>query len=347
MTAYIFLALFPVILGMFFSRINEQRKQKTIYFIICGAVMLFIMGCRDNSLGSVDTYHYYSRMEYAISCGTWEGFYNPDLYETGFQVFMFILSRFFQHPQWILVLSSLFYIISIFYFIDHNSEEISLSTTIYISLGLMTFHLQGMRQAMAMCICLFAYEQAKKKRFLKFLLLVLLATTFHQTAIIFIFIYWLVKLKLNRRNVFLVAIISLAAIAFSAPLVNFANMIFNEEYSGAVDSGGLIATAIYIITLIVCYIYYYSHEEDFRSPLVFVMIIGTATYLMRYTGVMIAERISFYFAFSQIALIPLATKIVKPRERIIVDTIIVLLAVGLFAYRLGDSGFLPYAFYWD
>ncbi len=347
MAVYLLLALTPVLLGVFFGDIKHNKKRRIKYFILCGVIMLFFMGLRHYSLGSTDTLHYYNRMKYAISCNTWESFYEPDLYETGFQVFMFIVARVFHHPQWILVISSLFYIISIFYFIDHNSEDISLSITLYISLGLMTFHLQGMRQAMAMCICLFAYEQAKKKKFFRFLLLVLLATTFHQTAIVFIVVYWIVRLKLNRRNVFLVSLISLVAIACSAPLVNVANTIFNEDYSGTVDSGGFVAVAIYIITLVVCYLYYSSYEQDCGSPLVLVAIIGTATYLMRYTGVMIAERISFYFVFSQIALLPLVAKLIKPRERIIVNAFIVLLAVGLFAYRLGDSGFLPYSFHWS
>ena len=183
--------------------------------------------------------------------------------------------------------------------------------------------------------------------FLKFILFVLLATTFHQTAVVFVFVYWITRLKFNCRNLLLVTGVSLLAIAFPTPLINLANEMLEEEYSGTVDSGGFVAALIFIIALIVCYIYYISHEEDFHSPLVFVLIIGFATYLMRYTGVRIAERISFYFAFSQIALIPLASKLFIKKDRIIVNMLIVLLAVGLFVYRLRDSGFLPYAFYWD
>lgn len=346
MATYIAFAIVPFVLGFLFPKMKENKKQKNRYFIFCGIVMLLIMGCRHNSLGSVDTFHYFTRMDYAISCGSWQMFYEPGLYETGFQFLMYALSRIFTHPQWLLVITSLFFIISVFYFVNHNSDDIPLSLTLYVSLGMLTFHLQGMRQAVAMCVCLFAYEQAKRRHLVKFLLLVLLATTFHQTSIVFFAVYWLVKLKLNKRNTLLVSIISGLAVINSIPLVNIANTIFGESYSGVAASGGFVATAIYFITLLVCYFYYTTYKENEQSPLVFVMIIATAAYLIRYTGVMIAERISFYFMFSQIALIPLATKLFKPQARLIVRIGICTLAAGLFAYRLMDSGFAPYEFFW-
>lgn len=347
MTIYVFLAIFPFFLGFFFPKLNEQKKQKRLYFIICGAVMLFIMGCRRYSLGSVDTYHYCLRMYQAINSETWQQFYEPNLYEKGFQLFMFAASRVFHHYQWILIVSSLFYIVSLFYFADHNSDDIPLSVTLYISLGLMIFELQGMRQAMAMSLCLFAYEQAKNRKFLRFLLLVMLASTFHRTAIIFIFVYWIAKLKMNKLNVPLIFCASLLVTIFPSSVVDLGNKVFNETYSGAVTSGGFVAVAIYGLALIVCGLYYTTYDDNVQSPLVLILMAGTFTYVMRYTGVQVAERISFYFAFSQIALIPLAAKLVVPRDRLFVRIMIVALATGLFAYRLGDSGFLPYAFFWS
>jgi len=347
MLIYIFLAIFPIALGLFFPKKETDRKQRVMYFAICGAVMLLIMGCRYNGLGSVDTYHYYVRMKDAISCSSWRAFFDPDLYESGFQLFVFILSRIFNHPQWLLVISSLIYIIATFYFIDRNSNDIALSITLYITLGLWTFHLQGMRQSIAMSICLFAYELAKQKKLFKFLAAVLLATTFHQTAIVFLLIYLLVNLKFEKKRIIAVSIFSVVAVAFSVPLVDIANELFNEDYSGAVDSGGYVATAIYIIAVLVCCLYYVKRKEDVRSTLVFVLIIGLATYVMRYTGVMIAERISFYFIFSQIALIPISIKIFVPNQRGCVRLLVVALAVVLFVYRLPTSGFLPYAFFWN
>lgn len=308
--------------------------------------MLLIMGCRYNGLGSTDTARYYLGMEYAISSDSWSEYYHPDRSESGFQMFVFLLSRVFTHPQWLLAITSLIFIVSIFYFIDRNSNEIAVSTSLYITLGMMIFQLQGMRQALAMSLCLFAYELARKKKLIWFLLVVFLAATFHQTAIVFVIVYLLANLRLSVRNVIFVAVISFVAVFFSIPLVDIANNLFDKSYDGAVESGGLVATAIYVLALIVCCIYYSTHKEDARSPLVYVMIVGAATYFMRYTGVQIAERISFYFAFSQIALIPVAVQF-DPKAKSITRGIIVLLGVALLAYRLGDSGFLPYAFFWD
>ncbi len=346
MTVYIFLALFPVFLGLFFPDMQENRAQKKAYFVLCGAVMLFFMGLRHYSLGSVDTYHYYRRMEYAIFCDTWKEFYDPELYETGFQFFVYALSRVFRNPQWLLVITSLFYIFSAFYFVDRYSEDVPLSITLYVTLGLFTFHLQGMRQAMAMCICLFAYEQAKRKHPLRFLLIVLLASTFHKTALVFILVYGLTRLKLNGKSLFWFSVGAALVISLSSQLVGFANQFFDDKYSGTIESGGYIATAIYFITLAVCWIYYRGREEDKYASLIYVLIVGATTYLMRYIGVGIAERISFYFLFSQIGALPLAVKLFTPRDKPLVKLAITVLATALFAYRLLDSGFSPYKFFW-
>ena len=107
-------------------------------------------------------------MRKAINSMSWADYYNESGVEKGFQIFVFGLSRVFSESQWIIVISSLIYTVSICRFIYKNSEDVVLSCVMYVARGMMTFQMQGMRQAIAMSICLFAYEFASQKKLIKF-----------------------------------------------------------------------------------------------------------------------------------------------------------------------------------
>ncbi len=349
MVIYILLAVFPIILGCFYPdlKLEENKKKKITYYIICGAVMFAVLGLRHYKLGSADTQNYYNTMKNAIDCSSWKAYYDPDYFEKGAQFFIFLLSRVFKDPQWLLIISSLIFISSIFYFIDKNSNDIPLSITSYITLGLMLFNLQGMRQSIAMSICLFAYEQAKRKHLIRFVLLVLLATAFHQTAIVFFVVYILCRLDFSWIKVCVVLGISAVAVFLSKNIIGVANNMFDREYNNTVSSGGFVALAIYVLLFIVSVLYYKDALKGNETPLLYVLIVGMACFAMRYFGAQAAERISFYFAFSQIGALPNVIHITSKREKTHIYIIVLSLAVLLYIYRLHGSEFVPYRFFWQ
>ncbi len=347
MLIYLALALLPVLLGLFTPDLKKSQGQRYLLYFICGLAMFLVMGLRTPDLGSVDSLNYYSNYLDATVASSFSTFFRPDHFEIGYQFCVYIMARFLDEPQWIFVFSSALYIISTIYFIEHNSDDPPLSLTAYISLGLMTFQMQGMRQAIAMSICLFAYEQAKRKHLVKFLLLVGIAALFHQTAIVFLPVYIFCRIKVSQRNLVLTVLAAGIILLLSEQLIDLANTIFDRDYTSTVESGGFIATAIYFIILFVCYLHYRKNAEAERSSLIFVLMIATGCYVMRYIGAQAAERISFYFAFSQIALLPNALKLMIREHRRYMYILIVFLAVGLFAYRLSTSYFIPYKFFWE
>ena len=131
MAIYILLAVFPIILGGFYPdlKLEENKKKKIIYYIICGTVMFAVLGLRHYRLGSTDTQNYYNTMKTAIGCSSWKEYYDPDYFEKGAQFFIFLLSRVFKDPQWLLIISSLIFISIIFYLIDKKIKDKPLSIT--------------------------------------------------------------------------------------------------------------------------------------------------------------------------------------------------------------------------
>jgi len=74
-------------------------------------------------------------------------------------------------------------------------------------------------------------------------------------------------------------------------------------------------------------------------------LLGLATYILRYTEVVIAERISYYFTFGQMALLPAVLQNLSKKEQLYVKILLVILCVLLFVYR--TLPLAPYIFFWQ
>ena len=284
----------------------------------------------------------------AIKSSSWSEYYNPELYEIGFQFFVYVLSRVFNNAQWLIVISSAIYVSAVCYFIYKNSNDIAMSLVMYVTLDLMTFQMQGMRQAIAMSLCLFAYECAKNKKLIPFILLCILAAMMHRTALIFFIVYPLVKFKYNYGFIAITLVSSIVVLLLSNRITALGNWIFGENYSSIAESGGYVAVLIYVLILS-CYIASSKHLKDDKDSVIlfYVVFIGFVFFLLRYTGVRMAERISFYFVFGQIALLPKILNLFKGKEKALIKATVYVLMISLFAYRLMHSNLVPYDFFWN
>ena len=347
MLVYFVMSVTPLVLTPFFPNINNNKRQKQLYCILVALVLFIFVGLRSKFLGSTDTYNYYNTMDRAINANTWKAFYNVDGVETGFQIFVWCLSRIFHDPQWLIVISSFIYIFSTTYLIYKTSEDVTISLIMYITLGLLLFEMQGMRQSIAMSICMFAYLFAKQKRLVPFAILVLLAMQFHQTAIVFFAVFPLMYLKDKASNIFLMIIASIVMMYFSKYIINYANNLFDRNYGVAVDSGGFIATAIYLLIISLYLITFKNERKNNLHFDFYILVFASVCYIFRYIGSLAAERISFYFMFSQLIVLPntVFKGMKKTRDIQLTHLIICLLSILLFLYRLHGSGFVPYKFF--
>lgn len=347
MMVYVLIAVFPVLLGYFFPQLNNNKTQKKQFYLFCGTVLLFVMGFRHYSLGSTDTLNYYNAMRRAVASSSLQS-YLTDVYEVGSQLFIYLLSRIFEEPQWLLIVTSAIYIISVFYFVDRNCDDIPMSISVYITFGLFAFHMQGMRQSLAMCICLFAYEQAKKRHLFRFILILMFAMAFHQTAILFAPIYFLIGMRYSRKNIGIMLGASAVVLLFADRILSWANNLFDRNYISAVDSGGVITLFINILIILIILLYDRRLKEgNEQTPFLFIAIICALCYAFRYVGSNMAARVSYYFAFAQIALVPRTKLMVVAKQMDWYRLLLLTVSVVYYIYHLNATGFLPYKFFWQ
>ncbi len=356
MIPYLVLVFFPIAFYVFCNsakkgeKINSNEKLKKFFLFTCGLALFILVAFRSKYIGSNDSFNYFNNwiLLRGIPAESIITFIKNSPMESGYLFTIWLLSHITPHPQFLFVYSGLLFSISVCRFIYKNCEDVLIGFFMFVTLGTYTFMVQGLRQAIAMSICLFAIEFVKKRKFLPFLVVVFFASFYHKSAIFFVIVYFLQYIPLNIKGFCGAAIASLILFIIAPWGVDFINKQFNREYEGVVERGGFIATTIYIIILLVAIFFGREKKKDKNFTLFFYLtMLGLMTYIMRFTSVVIAERISYYFAFGQIVVLPSVIQNFPTGERVPTKIVLILLCVCLFIYRLPPTGLAPYYFFWQ
>ena len=333
---------------------RESSKWRKRYLFFCGIFLFLMIALRHYSMGSGDSKSYYElwvRFSKVVPSNL-KNELQANRIENGFLITVWALSHVFVHPQWIFILSGAFFTWSICRFLYKNCNDLLLGMTMFICLGLYTFMVQGLRQAIAMSICLFAIESCKKRNirgFIIFLLLVFIAMQFHQTAIIFLPVFFLYGKRMDSIWTLIFIGVLIVGLMATSYLINFANDLFERDFQTIAESGGYIPVIIYAIVLISSFVFSdreSKHDLNF-SFFIFLTAVGAAMYVMRFFGARIAERASYFFAFGQLIVLPKTIRSFELKSGRGLTIIAIILSVTLFAYRLNLSDLIPYAFFWQ
>lgn len=358
MISYYTIIAMPLLVAFFmkltpFGSINSNDQSRRIYIVICAAAMFFVFGFVYHGLGAGDGKWYYSNWKYLSGVPIrklWNVINSIDI-EKGYLIFVWITSHIFPNPQMLHICYGLLLASAFSVFMYENCEDLVLGYMMFFCLGMWSFLIQGLRQGIAMAICLFAVSFCRQRRIVPFILLVLLAMTFHASAIVFIVVYVLPRFELNLKGYAAAAagiFILTGAINY---LVSFLNIIINDSYKTSAELGGGGAVTLLCYFAILALFLLLMPRDEKRDPdnrlFFYLTLLGSVTFLMRYNVLAISERVSFYFLFGQFILLPKVLRRIEPTQAFIAKIIIYLLGFGLMAYKSRTSEIYPFIFCWE
>jgi len=254
--AYMFspIIVYAVITFLYKKPIGESDSMRHKYLIICGVIIFMMLACRDHTVGSSDATWYFNNWVYLSQVPAnefWDVSSRFDM-ERGYLFSVWLLSHIFNNPQFLFILYGLLVAVSIIRFLYLNCENVVLGVVMFNCLGLWGFMAQGIRQGIAMCICLFALEYCKQRKFIKFILHIALAMLFHASAIAFIVVYFLPRLKMDVKGYFVVGIGAFICALCLDDLFGLFNLVMNDAYTTNdiySTSGGFVSTLIYCLII--------------------------------------------------------------------------------------------------
>lgn len=223
MTAYTWMVILVIAAALILQG-NVKGNKKFIF--VAFLILFCVMGLRDvntcgnDSSGSNGSYPIIYRN---VGRADWSELYNVgeinyNVGSTHLQKLIYDLTD--GDYQTYVSIIALFVMFSYMRFIRKYSPS-PIQSVLYL-FGLMYFTLlfDVLKQAVAMSVLLFAFDAIIEKKPIKYILLVLLATTFHFPALVFLPAYWIGRMKVGRNYLILLAAALVITYIFRDQILN-------------------------------------------------------------------------------------------------------------------------------
>lgn len=345
MTVYL-LNLFsiPCYALLFQYVVNSERKRNLFLCFIVGLQLLVTAAFRDVSVGG-DLENYIPAYEH-ISKSSWDKLlFVP--FETGYVFLNKILSLITSEVRLLLILISGFIVFGYIRSIYRNSTMPWLSLFLFIAMGFFTESLSMLRQAIAMVIILSGLKYVEERHFGKYLWIVILAMTFHLTAVVAILLYPFSRLKLNLRNfVLLMTGCGLFMLTIGRSILNYFISGFYSLYSSKIESGSGFSMLLLLLAIAVGGMLLNSSN---RSPKVYTSMIALACCMQLFAlQFALFARIVMYFSMALIIYVPDTLSRIQNKEmRMMMILLVCVLAAMYFIFLILErnaAGIMPYQF---
>ncbi len=199
----IIVILIIVLAGIWFSLESnkssyETRRRYYVRFII--VILTLQSGLRNWAVGS-DTLQYYARWV-EVQSTSWFDIFDSFFYgnekDPFYTLFQKIIQVFSENFQIFLIIIAIIFMSALGNFIFKNTSRIShaiLAFIIYMGYYYGFYSITGLRQTLATAFVLWSYEYVKKEKIIPFVILVLIGGLFHISALVFLPLYIVSKIK--------------------------------------------------------------------------------------------------------------------------------------------------------
>lgn len=252
----------------------------TLQFILINGLRHYVVG--------IDTVVYYWNfrdVSVALDYGSFIDAFTVHRFEPGYTLLVSLINLFTNNFNILLVISAALMYSLLARFVYKFSKNYFLSYYLFITLRLFDFTLNGLRQAIAMSIGLLAYEYAVERKPLKFFIIVVIAISFHYSAIILFPLYLLVNFKIRDFHLLLVFIVIVITFVFRNLIGQSILSIYyglGSEFVGYYEStGDLGMTGAFLFTLIIIGLIFYF-PLNVKTPQAYngLFLIAVVTFLL-------------------------------------------------------------------
>ena len=342
------------------------KKQKLAYAWLMGFALVVVAAIRSYTVG-VDTLQYWNAFN-IINAFSVDANYNRDL-EIGFQYLCLLLGHICSSPQVLLIATSVFGIGSIIYFLYKNSSNFPLAIYLFISLNYYSFCMSGMRQMLAIAIIVIGIEAClKKQHTIYYLLIVLVASLFHTSALLMMVLPLFSRVRVRPRSIVFALLLAVVAMLFADQVFKIANSFLpygayeGTEYSTANYFGAIFQMLVDLMILIFSFLCYSTDrnssilmfsEKNFvnekKAALVkangalsipFLLVCSGVAVICSFLSIKmgIFSRVEYYFKLFSI--LGLTNAVVEGNRKL--QTLTIILTVGMsFAYWIVVALYRP------
>lgn len=359
----IFLAFFQyfIIVGK-----NNTLINRKLYLLITGIEIFLFLGFRSANIGH-DSWGYADFFKIVRDSPL-----SPDTYpwmEFSFVIFTKFLTFFSSHPQILFLSTSAFIVYATIRLINKYTTMPWLAIFVYLTFGKIMFEAGGIRQSLSIAISFFAFDFIIKRNFLKFFLLIALASLMHTSSWLLLIMYPLSFIKPTAKNISFFAIF-IISIFFIAPFISKIAFAIMPYYSGYetnalksdIKLGSIVKVAISLTICLLGWLTlrikiskdknFIATEQGKQYIVLFIFSIIAVGFYILSIQIRLFERLAFYFDFFNIIFIPqifTVLNISKFKNIILISLILLTISYQgiLIKYRPDWNMYIPYEPFWD
>lgn len=320
---------------LFFDRIYRNNDKKISLIAIFSVIFILsiISGTRTKFVDTEAYIHLYKTIESV-------DIFNES-YEFGFIIIFKILNYISENPQFMIFMTSFITNFLILITLRRYSSGCYSELIIYMYIAGGTFisSMNGMRQYLAAAILFYFTYLIEKRSTYKYILICILCSTIHISALIMIPVYFLVNIEAFSKKTLLLIVVSLIFLTFFDPIINFLFSLIGGKFGAYknFNEGGanIIRVLVHSVPLILAFIYRKTFNKEKFNVNLFVNMSLLSTLIMLVSLYnWIFARFSIYLKFYNLILLPYIIKsLVYKRERKIIYYLFVVFYFIFFYYE--------------
>lgn len=353
MAIYLMTSISILFFALFYETANSmnilQKRLPVHFFLIPSFMLLFVVSAFRGDFTTDYT-------NYTILFHRYNMYDFFDVFKAGFtqEPGYIFLSRFIglftSNEVFLFAVTTLIILIAYFTHIKKYSVNIWLSVLMFVTIDTYytSFHIT--RQILAVAIIFAGAKFLYERKFFKFLLVVILASLFHQTSLIMIPFYFILNFRIKIRNLILFFITAVILVVFFQDLLDYIQMFVYDNYTEQAYgmTGASVANAVLPVAL-AAFSIFHSKKLDSKNNnmhrIWFNASIFYAIFSILSLQILMVERISFFFAPFSLLLVPYIFSKMKDKNLRVIYTLVLMVALIAYNYLvLSDSVFDPYYF---
>lgn len=239
-----------------------------------------------------------------------------------------LLKLFSAHYQWIFIISSALISFFVFTAIYQQSSNPALSIFLYVASTYYFIGMNAVRQFCAMSICLYAMKYlASKNNWWKYTGWVIIASLFHRTSLVMLLMLAINMIPVKRNFLIAYAVILAGMIPAFPLLIQIFQRIphYGVYFGSEFDEKSFEVTWFLISLAVVAFslVFYKLSQGDKITEVHIKSMLISVGILLFSAQIPLIKRISWYFAFSQIILLPRILDRIPQKEKRIIESAII------------------------
>lgn len=201
MLIYNLLLLLIIVLGILLCEWKKCSRNDLLFLVTVSVAMIIISSLRAHTVGiDYDMYANYYKQVYDGGWSFLISSANGYRIEPGYSLLNFIVSRFTPDVRVFMAVVSVLVTVLTAVLAYKYTPIPWITMYVYVSFGFFVNTLSFIRQSIAIAIFLFAVPYLMKRKFLPYLLIVILAATFHKSILVMVVAYFVAFIPVNWKS---------------------------------------------------------------------------------------------------------------------------------------------------